>query len=579
MIYKLKNISPDIVKVHGRLIRPLEIIRTATIEPYRILLQNNILKMVDSIGTPGPSVLYVNPLRQGENVSKPFIKMNNDINKQLISRFERKEKLNELQDPNSSPKNIKKASSDNTIYINTESPYMNESTEKITPFTWNKNTKNAVVQLDNIKAPIEQIDYNISNEYNFNHESDIVYIDTSDLTNNNELVNTLTDNDNLNNAVIENNIIHISENEEISPVEEFINNNILKKDIVKDNISDSVSVNEEKPVIKNAMFNKLLTQNKILMDNTSSKDVYIQNNTNISNAIIENNNSIDNSITNEQFINDNLSIDDNLSNENDLFVKNNHSDTNISIKTNTLLDYIQEIIETVHYKLYKGHSPEDIDIDLLINTEKSNQQSNNIENEILLDKTNNLNETDSLNNDNLNNTNDLNNITISNNIDTINCTDTINNMDIANNIDLKINQLLTERLNITFDTLIQKLSNMSDNIPNNMSSDNSQPNNNQFNNIQSNSNRSDNNQSNNISNSSNIENTIVINKDLIIQSLFKLFIDRNINNDDLKNIKLFYQSTHILDNVNSDIKKQIQNANSYDELITILLNNVYPQLF
>ena len=579
MIYKLKNISPDIVKVHGRLIRPLEIIRTATIEPYRVLLQNNILKMIDSIGTPGPSVLYVNPLRQGENVSKPFIKMNNDINKQLISRFERKEKLNELQDPNSSPKNIKKASSDNTIYINTESPYMNESTEKITPFTWNKNTKNAVVQLDNIKAPIEQTDYNISNGYNFNHESDIVYIDTSDLTNNNELVNTLIDT-NLTNTVIENNIIHISENEEISPVEEFINTNILKKDISKDNISDNVSTNEEKPVIKNAMFNKLLTQNKILMDNTSSKDVYIQNNTNISNATIENNNSIDNSITNEQFINDNLSIDDNLSNENDLFVKNNHSDTNISIKTNTLLDYIQEIIETVHYKLYKGHSPEDIDIDLLINTDKNNNQqlsndiSNNTEHEILSDKTNNLN-----NNDSLNNNNDSDNITISNNVDTINCADTINNMDITNNIDLKINQLLTERLNITFDTLIQKLSNMSDNIPNSMSSDNNQPDNSKFDNSQFKSNQFNSIMSNNISNNSNIENAIVINKDLIIQSLFKLFIDRNINNDDLKNIKLFYQSTHILDNINSDIKKQIQNANSYDELITILLNNVYPQLF
>ena len=75
------------------------------------------------------------------------------------------------------------------------------------------------------------------------------------------------------------------------------------------------------------------------------------------------------------------------------------------------------------------------------------------------------------------------------------------------------------------------------------------------------------------------ENIIIQNKidnQEILNSLFHFYIDRNISSKDLENIKYFLITISEIKNIPNELKQQI---NSYEELITVLLNNIYPYLF
>ena len=75
-----------------------------------------------------------------------------------------------------------------------------------------------------------------------------------------------------------------------------------------------------------------------------------------------------------------------------------------------------------------------------------------------------------------------------------------------------------------------------------------------------------------------IEKSKIDNKD-ILTSLFHFYIDRNISNQDLDNIKYFLINISEIKNISDSLKNDINNTQSYEELITVLLNNVYPYLF
>lgn len=75
-----------------------------------------------------------------------------------------------------------------------------------------------------------------------------------------------------------------------------------------------------------------------------------------------------------------------------------------------------------------------------------------------------------------------------------------------------------------------------------------------------------------------IEQSKIDNKD-ILESLFHFYIDRDISKQDLKNIKYFLINISEIKNIPEELKNDINNAQSYEELITVLLNNVYPYLF
>lgn len=75
-----------------------------------------------------------------------------------------------------------------------------------------------------------------------------------------------------------------------------------------------------------------------------------------------------------------------------------------------------------------------------------------------------------------------------------------------------------------------------------------------------------------------IKKSKIDNKD-ILTSLFHFYIDRDISNQDLDNIKYFLINISEIKNIPDSLKNDINNTQSYEELITVLLNNVYPYLF
>ena len=75
-----------------------------------------------------------------------------------------------------------------------------------------------------------------------------------------------------------------------------------------------------------------------------------------------------------------------------------------------------------------------------------------------------------------------------------------------------------------------------------------------------------------------VETKSQLDKEKVIQSLFHFYLDRNISSTDLDNIKQFYNYIGITKNIPLNIQNNIEKSSSYEEFITILLNNVYPIL-
>lgn len=68
-------------------------------------------------------------------------------------------------------------------------------------------------------------------------------------------------------------------------------------------------------------------------------------------------------------------------------------------------------------------------------------------------------------------------------------------------------------------------------------------------------------------------------KEEITNSLFRFYIDKKIDKQDLINVKKFYSSIGITSLIDDETKQLIEHANSYEELVAVLLNNVYPYFF
>lgn len=70
-----------------------------------------------------------------------------------------------------------------------------------------------------------------------------------------------------------------------------------------------------------------------------------------------------------------------------------------------------------------------------------------------------------------------------------------------------------------------------------------------------------------------------IDKNEILNSLFHFYIDKELTKKDLDNVKYFFLNISELKSIAVAFKTEILNSSSYEELITILLNNIYPLLF
>ena len=70
-----------------------------------------------------------------------------------------------------------------------------------------------------------------------------------------------------------------------------------------------------------------------------------------------------------------------------------------------------------------------------------------------------------------------------------------------------------------------------------------------------------------------------IDKNEILNSLFHFYIDKELTKKDLDNVKYFFLDISELKSIAVAFKTEILNSSSYEELITILLNNIYPLLF
>lgn len=70
-----------------------------------------------------------------------------------------------------------------------------------------------------------------------------------------------------------------------------------------------------------------------------------------------------------------------------------------------------------------------------------------------------------------------------------------------------------------------------------------------------------------------------INQQEIISSLFRFYMDKNITSQDLDNIKYFFLNVSELKHIPEELKQELLNATSYEEVISSLLNSIYPYLF
>ena len=67
-----------------------------------------------------------------------------------------------------------------------------------------------------------------------------------------------------------------------------------------------------------------------------------------------------------------------------------------------------------------------------------------------------------------------------------------------------------------------------------------------------------------------------INAEEILNSMFNFYMNKQVNNYDLNNIKYFFIHLSELKNIPNNLKQELNNATSYEELITTLVNTIYP---
>lgn len=473
MLYKIKNISRDTINLHGRLIHPKEEIKTAVIEPYRIMLEKGFLKIIseeqDSTIPNIPSILYVNLQRKGEMFSKPFAVMNANINEKLRNRL----KIADKQQLDIS-----------------STPIKSEPTNSS-----DKSTLQQVNFTDTLSNDVTIVD----NTENISTIEDAYQRQYSNLNDNNILPNTA----NVNQSI-----------------------NIIKEDNNNDSL-DNIPINKTSTDI-NLFTNEKTSLSFSKTSKSANKDkrfdtLYNMVVKSLSNKI---NNNVSENILNDTDINNDSNIINHQYTSTESTPVSNTIKNNSSIQATTLIDFINIIMQKINADYYKGFSSitDNITIDDLIYKNNSsinadNTSQNQVSNEKIFEESK-----------------------------------TTNNQ---NKVLLKeMEQLLDNKLNI----LAQQ--NMMNNSVNNS------------NNLINKANISINDATDIHINEANINNR----NDEIIQSLFHLFIDRSITDDDLKNIKEFYYRIHLLDNIPTNIKEQIDVASSYEELITILLNTVYPFL-
>lgn len=67
-----------------------------------------------------------------------------------------------------------------------------------------------------------------------------------------------------------------------------------------------------------------------------------------------------------------------------------------------------------------------------------------------------------------------------------------------------------------------------------------------------------------------------INTEEILNSMFNFYMNKQVSNYDLNNIKYFFIHLSELKNIPDNLKQELNNATSYEELITTLINTIYP---
>ena len=545
MLYKLKNITKDIIDLHGRKIHPKEEIKTATIEPYRLMIEQGFLKIISEDDDGKASVLYVHSKRKGEAFSKPFMKMNKDINNYLNKRLKQQSK--HLDKPISTDTDIKikpleyKANleNDNTIYNTDLIPnitYSIDSYDDIKSVTNDTNTSNDALS-NNITFNDEFIDTISNNSFSIdslNNFSDNLSNDTislnDELFNNNEQ-NNIFDNDPLDN--LSNNDLL---NNNSSQLKELIIQPVKRKDISLDQENS-----KEYQIAKASMrqINKSLFPSK----KNHGADEAAQRLNKTSDELLEQFNKISQETNNS--LNNNLQVSANETkkifkiSELKLMPKKNSNEPINSLENNkseesSFKQTLNEILDITNKFVYRGYVSEDKFDEIMHNIQVKNNLSTDSSN---ISSTN----TQSINTE-LENINNSETALIESDNKSINQSENLSK-EVVNYINIEeLTNNFSSILDKKLETITQSLQNIShDNIQ--------------------------------------VKESLPIEKDKIIQSLFHLFIDHNISSEDLSNIKNFYKQTHILDNIDNNIKKQIQDASSYEDLITVLLNNVYPSLF
>lgn len=608
MLYKLKNISPDIINVAGRLIHPKQEVKTATIEPYRTMLEKGLLKIISEEQNGSPhNILFVHSKRKGEVFSKPFMKMNYEVNRELTERLNRQSAVHNntsINNPNYIPNlseynNIIKIPEANTfmpIDIKSGISYFAPQTnitlsneiEYVDNFTVNNINDDinisTISATDNISVSnsvdINDIYITTSNDTTNSSKtssSDFISINTYDIlakddyilfnppyaTNDSEIV-LFNDSSSISNTNIlstaDANITNIQSpnisDKSIDTISDNMhqhNTDLLTADVINTNrstVEDNLltDVQNEPTTISSITStdnNSVIQHSNNLIQHFNQLQKEIHQQLNASDTISHENNNldIDTNNDNDYAINTNI-----VNNAHNIIksIKNNGKNNDNNDEQNILMQLINNTADDVNrlMQITTKDTPAYQFIDMLIHDYSNNNADN-----IIVDNS-------KLNMDLFNNPSVANNEVYTNSVYTTNLVNndligynTVNHIDTAANNQLeeiimqKLDNLLEQKLNQNITATVNQYL-----IP--------------------------------TTNKCN-ENTLSIDKTTInniIQSLFKLFIDRQITDTDLDNIKQFYQRIHILDNIDKSILNQIQFAHSYEELITILLNSVYPAL-
>lgn len=550
VLYKIKNISPDVINIAGRLIHPKQEIKTATIEPYRKMIEAGYLHIMSEEDNNSPhSILYIHPKRKGEVFSKPFIKMNYEINKQITNKLA----VDKLT-----------TSSNNTAIIHQQDKsiqsqkHINQPLKKESVIQIPTNNNDVIIKIPNTTTSSPSLYQTLMQPVDITLSSDSSY-KNNPYKNDTKTHENITDTTLQNSQNIDNNIIYIQSNNTLNNIDTSI-------DISIDNIifaDDSLSLinTVTNTSVEADTFSIDTSLNNVFNIDESNIDTLDTNATDIANIMSQDtdspnfsNDSQMNNVSTNSLIPTIQTVLDNaiLSNNNKLIHKFNELNSNLQQQITALSDIDKNQSFNIHTNVIHTN---------VVNTNATNTNNISIknQNEIdinditnisfydlldkLIDITNKLIYKDNIpkfNDSFLQNYENINHLQEDNNIS--------NNISINESIILdNLNTLLDKKLTEYFNQLhVQNYSNISNE---------------------------------NVSNiNKNISNNLSVSQNDIIQSLFKLFIDRQIDDTDLNNIKTFYQQIHILDNISIDTKQQIINATSYEDLITVLLNSVYPTL-